>query len=106
MEIIPLEATPNQVVTARLGGLRYEIRLRDIGGMMAADVTRGDDIVIRGVRVVAGTPLIPYRHLEAGAGNLIFVNASDQPDAIPYWPDFGTRTRLVYGTEAELRGPA
>ena len=41
MRVIPLDATPNQVVTARLGGVRFEIRLRDIGGMMAADITRG-----------------------------------------------------------------
>lgn len=104
MQIVPLEAVPNQSVTARLGGERFEIRLRDIGGMMAADVSRGDVPIVRGQRVVAGAPLLPYRHLEAGVGNLIFVNAEDVADAIPYWPDFGTRTRLVYATEAGIRG--
>lgn len=106
MRIIPLDATPNQVVTARLGGVRFEIRLRDIGGMMAADITRADEPVLRGVRAVAGTPLIPYRYLEAGAGNLIFLSSEDNPFLIPYWPNFGTRTRLIYASEEELRAAA
>lgn len=102
MQIIPLQVTPNQEASARLGGVRYTIRLRDIGGMMAVDVTRGDESIVRGVRAVAGTPLLPYRYLEAGQGNLIFLPSDDAPGLIPYWPDFGTRVRLIYATQVEL----
>lgn len=101
-----MDAVPNQVVTARLGGARFELRLRDIGGMMAVDVTRGDVPILRGMRAVAGTPVIPFRYLEDGAGNLIFLSAEDSPDLLPYWPDFGTRTRLIYASDEELHGPS
>lgn len=102
MQVIPLETVPNQEASARLGGLRYTLRLRDIGGVMAVDVTRGDTPIVRGIRAVAGTPLLPYRYLEAGEGNFIFLPADDAPGLIPYWPDFGTRMRLIYATQAEL----
>lgn len=102
MIVIPLEAAPNQVITLRAGAERYELRLRDIGGMMAVDVTRGDEAIVTGQRAVAGAPLLPYQYLEAGAGNFIFVSTDEADGAIPYWPAFGTQTRLVYATAAEL----
>lgn len=102
--IIPLGAVPNQSLSIRLEGSRYVLRLKEAGGMMAIDIDRDGDRVVSGMRCAAGTPLLPYEYLERQAGNFMFV--SSEPGAIPYWRDFGTRTRLFYLTAAEVRNDA
>lgn len=47
--------------------------------------------------MVAGTPLLPYRHLVSG--NFLITTEND---ALPYWPEFGVTQFLFYATEAEF----
>lgn len=96
---IPLEAVPNQSLSVQLDETRYDIRLRDIGNMMAVDVSINDELVIEGHRVVGGFPLIPYKYLEGDGGNFIFI--TDSGDLV-YWDQFNITQSLLYFSVDEL----
>lgn len=100
-QIIPLEAIPNQQVSVVLDGHRFEVTLKEAGGMMVATIVRDGATIISSVRAVAGGPLLPYRYLEGDAGNFIFTTAS-MDGTFPYWTDFNSGTQLVYTSAAEL----
>lgn len=94
--VIPLQVQPNQSFTMRLDGARYQIALKAAGSVMAADISRDGVTLLSGARLVAGTPLLPYRHLQAG--NFVFLTSDD---SAPWWELFATQT-LVYLTAAEV----
>lgn len=98
--VIQLDPIPNQSLTVQLAGRRYVLAFKDAGGVMAVDVTRDDEIVVRGQRVVANTPLLPYRYLEDNSGNFMFVSTTD--GMLPRWEDFGVETQLLYTSGPEL----
>ena len=100
-QTIPLDAIPNQEISVRLDGVRYDIALKDIGGgMMAATINRDSELLIENTRCVAGFPLLPYEYLWRGFGNFVFTNTVD--GKIPYYTDFGVTCQLVYSSEAEI----
>lgn len=99
-QTLPLDAIPNQSISARLDGRRYVITIKEIGDMMAATVERDGVLLIENVRCVAGFPLLPYPHLSQDAGNLIFTHTV--PGALPFYTEFGTTCQLVYSTAAEI----
>ena len=96
---IPLEAIPNQSLSVQLDEIRYEIRLHDIGGMMSADISIDDELILEGHRVVGGFPLIPYKHLENEGGNFIFL--TELGDLV-YWNQFGITQSLLYFSVEEI----
>lgn len=98
-QVVPLEATPNQSLSIQLEGVRYDMRFRDIGGMMSVDVSINDEEVLVGDRVAGGSPLIPYKYLESGGGNFVFITELGD---IPYWDQFGVTQSLLYVTVEEL----
>ena len=97
--IINLEAIPNQSLSIQLDSFRYGIRLRDISGMMAVDISINDELIIEGQRVVGGFPLIPYQYLEENGGNFVFLTELGD---IVYWDQFGISQSLLYYTPEEL----
>lgn len=103
-QTVPLAAIPNQEISIRLDSRRYDITLKDTGGMMAATILRDSVLLIENVRCVAGFPLLPYAYLARDAGNFVFTNTV--PDKIPYYPDFGVSCFLVYSTDAEIKAAA
>jgi hypothetical protein len=96
-QTLPLEAIPNQSFFVRLEDVRYFVELKEAGGMMTATIDRAGVRLVTGVRCAAGTPLLPYRYLEAG--NFVFVA---DPGVIPYFTDFDSSCQLVYLTAAEV----
>lgn len=98
MAVLSLEPTPAQSLSFADGSLRFDLRLFDLGGDlgMAADVSIDGAVVLRAVRLVAGTPVLPYAYMERG--NLMFVTDGADPD----WREFGRSQSLVYLTEADL----
>ena len=94
---IPLQAIPNQSFTTTLEGARWEISIKDAGGVMVADITRSGTLLLQGQRLVAGTPLIPYQHLEAG--NFIIITENEE---YPRYQSFGASQFLIYNTVAEM----
>lgn len=96
---ISLEVIPNQSLSIQLDEVRYGIRLRDINGMMSADISIDDELIIEGLRVVGGFPLIPYKYLESDGGNFIFL--TELGDLV-YWDQFGITQSLLYFSAEEL----
>lgn len=97
MEVIALSAIPNQSFSLRLENNRYDITLKETRGCMSATVVRNDIDIIVGARVVAGTPLLPYKYQEDGN---FFIETMD--GEIPDWNLFGITQRLLYFTIAEI----
>lgn len=96
---IGIAAVANQSLSITLEQRQYAIRLHEANGIMAATIARDGVTLVSGMRVTAGTPLLPYRYEEDGAGNfLMTVDA----EALPYWDQFGVTQFLVYLTAAEL----
>lgn len=98
MRLIPLDQIPNQQFIVTLDGSLWEITIKETAGTMAATVIRDNVTLVEGQRIAAGTPLIPYRHLQAG-GNFIFLTVAD---ALPYWDRFTVDQLLIYATTAEV----
>lgn len=90
---VPLEAVPNQSLSIRLDDRRWLLRIVDCGDVMAADVTLDDVSLVAGVRIVAGTPIVPYAYLRDGTGNFILLTESC---ALPDYRQFGVTQRLLY----------
>lgn len=97
MRVVPLAAIPNQSLSVRLDDVRMVLRLKEANGVMVADLERAGVVVLSGVRVLAGEPIIPYRYLEAG--NFIFLTLSDD---LPDWRKFNASQQLLYLTAAEI----
>ena len=100
MQSIPLETTPNQQFSISLDDHRYVITLNEIvGGMCAVTIVRDDVTIISGARAVAGFAILPYKYMQAGAGNFAFVTVNGE---YPYWENFNTTQQLIYASEGEL----
>ena len=98
--MIEIELAPlaNQSLTVQIGDVVYIIDIREIvSSVMVAEVSRDNVTLISGVRLAAGTPVIPYRYKEAG--NFLIITEND---ACPHWSEFGITQFLVYLDDAEL----
>jgi hypothetical protein len=97
MQQIALAQVPNQSFSVQLDGDIYDIRLTACTGIMAVDISRNNEVLLTGSRVVAGFPLIPYTFIENG--NFIITTMDGD---IPYYTQFGVTQFLVYASAAEL----
>lgn len=98
MRDIPLDPVPNQQVIVSLDGNRWQLTIKAARGVMCADILLNDQTLLQGQRIVAGTPLIPYRHLQ-GAGNFLLLTEND---SLPDWRRFGTDQQLIYASAEEI----
>ncbi len=97
MDVVGLERVPNQELSVRLGGRRFVLRIKEAAGVMVADVIVDGETVLLASRIVAGTPIIPYRYLEAG--NLLLLTDGGQ---LPDYAQFGITQTLVFLSAAEI----
>lgn len=98
-QVIALAALPNQSISVQLDNVRYEMRFSALNNIMAVDINIDEELILQGQRVVAGSPVIPYRYLESGGGNFFFLTEFGD---IPYWELFETSQTLLYVTAEEL----
>lgn len=96
---IPLQAIPNQSLSVQLDGQRYDIRLNEANGIMAATISINETVVISGARIVDSGALLNYQYLEGDGGNFVFLTELDE---IPYYTMFGDTQQLIYLTAAEI----
>lgn len=96
---VPLESIPNQSLSIRLEGRRYEIRLNWGAEIMSATIIRDDEFIISGVRCVPGSFLLPYQYLEESSGNFVFETSNGN---LPNYQDFGDTQILLYFSNEEL----
>jgi len=94
---IAIQALPNQELSIQLEEFRYVITIKETNGVMAMSVVRDDVPVVSNVRLVAGSPVLPYRYQERG--NFVLTTDGDE---LPYYPAFGVTQFLVYLSDIEL----
>lgn len=101
---VNIQAVPNQSLSILLDGAQYSIAIREANGIMSATVIRDSIVLIDNVRLVSGTPVLPYDYLESG--NFVLTT---EAFALPEFSQFGVTQFLLYLTAdevAELRAAA
>lgn len=98
MQLIPLEAIPNQEFTLNLDGNRWLLKIKAAVNSMGIDVYLNDIPVLLGQRIVAGVPILPYRYLKQ-FGNFILLTEND--DTAEY-TKFNISQTLIYASIEEL----
>jgi len=99
MRIIDIAITANQSFSVTLDGNRWDFVIKQAVTSMIADVTLNDVLILSGIRIVAGTPIIPYEYLH-DEGNFLLLTENDD---IPYWEQFGIGQQLVYASFEEIQ---
>jgi hypothetical protein len=99
MQIITLQAIPNQTFAVTIDQTRYAITLRTIGDETYASITMNGTDLIDGVKCQPNQPIMPYPYLENGGGNFSFYTQNDE---YPYYENFGSTHFLLYASAAEL----
>lgn len=94
---VSLQPLPNQSLSIVLDGARYDITVKLSNGVMTASILRDGVTLVDGVRLVSGTPVLPYPYLESGN----FILTTENYD-LPYYDQFGNTQFLVYLTAAEV----
>lgn len=97
MNIVPLQAIPNQSLTIQLDNISYDMRFHVCGDIMCIDLSIDNVVVLVGSRLVAGYPVIPYAYLENG--NFVFLTENDD---YPFWDQFGITQYMIYASQQEL----
>ena len=92
MKIIPLNAAPNQRLRVTLDGREWELTIKAARRVMCCDIRCDDRVIVQGMRIVPGQPLIPYRHLTHG-GNFAPLTEGDE---LPWWELFEKTQTLIY----------
>lgn len=98
MRIIEIDPIPNQAFSVTVDGSRWDFVIKEAVSSMVCDLSRNDEIILSGIRVVAGTPIIPYSYLRDN-GNFLILTENDD---IPNWQQFGTNQQLIYASAEEL----
>lgn len=94
---IILQALPNQSFSIQLEESRYDITIKEANGAMSLSMVRDGTTVVENIRLVAGSPVLPYSYLEQG--NFVL---STQDDDLPYYSAFGVTQFLTYLTADEV----
>lgn len=97
MQLIPLQALPNQSFSVLLDNINYDIRIMLTNGVMSFDITQDNVVIVTGQRAVAGYPIIPYRYLTSG--NFVVTTMNDE---LPDYTQFGITQFLIYASADEL----
>lgn len=96
MRIVPLASAPAQAFTLTIDGVRWGVAIKEARGVMCADISRNSEILLSGMRVLAGEVVIPYRYLQTA--NFLFLTAQNE---LPNWRQFGVSQLLVYLSAGE-----
>lgn len=97
MQIIPLQAIPNQEFTVVLDNNQWNITLKTVINITAASLSLNGVTLLDNTRCVANGLIIPYQYLEAG--NFLFLTQNFQ---LPDYTQFGITQFLVYLSATDL----
>lgn len=98
MRIIELLPVPNQMFSATINGVLWELTIKAARRTMLADVKRDGIDLVLGQRIVAEFPILPYRYL-SHAGNFAILTRDGE---LPWWEEFGRSQSLVYLEPSEV----
>ena len=97
MEVLTIQAIPNQEFSVVLEEVRYTLSLRSTNGTVSVTIVRNGEQVVDSARAVAGMRIIPAKYQESG--NFVIVTKDFE---IPDYEQFGISQSLIYITQAEL----
>ena len=105
---IPLEAIPNQTFSIQLDQVNYDFEISSCGfviadqdyskNIMAVTIYINNELIIEGVRAVAGYPIIPSKYLSEA--NFVILTANDE---YPNYLRFGIDQYLIYASADEIQ---
>lgn len=113
MMTIDISAVPNQSFSVTINNHVYDIAIQQIGGtntvlngvvtsitnvLMAATIYIDNVLIVSGVRIVPGMPLLPYEYEELDGNFILLTQDDDYAD----YSQFGITQSLVYVSSAEL----
>lgn len=98
MQIINIDAVPNQSFSVTVDGNRWDFVIKEAVTSMIADISLNGERILSGQILVAGQPFIPYEFLQ-GSGNFLILTESDQ---LPDWRRFGVDQILTYASAEEI----
>lgn len=99
MQIIPLQALPNQAVTVTIEQQLTQINVYQTIGGVFVDIYSENELIVSGVIAQNLNPII--RSLYLGySGDFAFID--QQGDTDPVYTGLGTRYVLAYLTAAEM----
>jgi len=93
---ISIKSIPNQKVSVTINDIDFEISLKSTG-VVIADITMDNVVILQGVKCLPNMPIIPYRYLEDG--NFFFVTENEE---YPDYTKFNVSQSLVYLTPDEM----
>lgn len=102
MSIYEIPLTPDpQSFTITLGGIEYRLTVQyrntDQGGWVLDIADNAGNPIIQGTPMVTGCNLLAqYRHLGFTGG--LYVQTTDNPDAVPTFDNLGTDAHLYWVT--------
>ncbi len=97
MQLIPLQAIPNQSFTIVLDNNEWSFTIKITNGIMSVSLLLNNNLIIQNVRTVANEKIIPSIYEESG--NFLFLTQNFQ---LPDYTQFGITQTLVYVNAAEL----
>lgn len=95
---IDLDPIPNQSFSITIPPNRWDITIKECDGVMCCTLDLNNTNILSMQRIVAGSPIIPYRYLQA-AGNFWILTENDE---LPYYDRFGVDQQLIYASPGEL----
>lgn len=98
---ISLIQQPGQQISIRLDSDFYIIRIKSAINIMACDIIKNNIIIQTGMRIVAGTPLMPNPNppSQLQIANFVFItNDNEYPD----YTKFNTTQFLIYASAPEV----
>lgn len=98
MRIIEIDPIPNQEFSVTVDGNRWDFVIKEAVSSMICDLSLNDEVILSGLRIVSGTPIIPYEYLRRH-GNFIILTENEE---LPYWTQFGVNQQLIYASAEEL----
>lgn len=98
MIAISLIQAANQKFSVTVDGLAYEVALKTVDGMMAADVAVDGTIIMQGIRCTQQSPIMPYAYM-AQSGNFYWYATDESPI---WWEKFGVSQFLYFLTPEDL----
>ncbi len=97
MQLIPLQALPNQAFTIVLDNNQWLFSIKTANGITAISLGLNNNVIMDNMRIVANNLIIPSRYQESG--NFFFLTQNFQ---LPYYTEFGTTQSLIYVSAEEL----
>ncbi len=94
---IGIATVPNQTLSIQIDERAYDLTLRETNGCMSVTIVRDLVTLVTNLRVVAGTPMLPYKYQESGNFAMLVEN-----EDLPYWDKFNVTQFLVYLSASEV----